>query len=81
MSVLLMIAAMGRPIFMLIAAASFKSLSPIGVGSVTNTTRSAPFTESTTGQEVPGGASMMAIVSSEISFLVALIKGGDFASP
>jgi len=51
------------------------------VGSVTNTTKSAPRTVATTGQDVPGGESNSATASGMRRALTARISGGAIGSP
>jgi len=51
------------------------------VGSVTKIQKSLPLTDSTTGQDVPGGASIITVFLGLICSLTWRISGGDIASP
>ena len=67
--------------FSVILTASFKSFRPKGVGSVTKTATSAPSTVSTTGQDVPGDASMMLMASGSTRVFTRRMTAGAITSP
>ncbi len=56
-------------IFLKSSTAKLKSCRPKGVGSVTKIQKSLPLTEVTTGQDVPGGQSLIVKPSLSIYFL------------
>ena len=81
MSARFIIIPQGMPSIFTAPAASFRSLSPKGVGSVTRIIKSVFFIADITGHDVPGGASIIVRPLSSAIFLTLLIRGGDMASP
>ena len=71
----------GMPSSWTTSTASSRSLRPNGVGSVTRMQKSLPFIDAITGQEVPGGESMMTTPLTLARARAALMSGGDMASP